>query len=223
MAAVSTRVALVAIAAVATGCGGSHTRDGAAHLRLRTPFMSTGQRLAAECRSGARAVGYAVPCPTRIPRGLAGTATGIPTATGVDAQPGCRPRFQIVGVPPCRPLRKWKGWIAGSSQIAWPREHLVILASPRPIRDYAKFVNGPAWYPADRVDAGDWTTVNGRRVRWVFVPPGTNDGSAVAGHVMLIWTTGGHTYGVGFHDTSTRAATRAMDVELVRHLRMVEP
>jgi hypothetical protein len=55
----------------------------------------------------------------------------------------------------------------------------------------------------------------------VFVPPQTNDGSAEAGHVMLIWTTGRHTYGVGFHDTSTRAATRAMDLQLVRHLRMV--
>jgi hypothetical protein len=30
-------------------------------------------------------------------------------------------------------------------------------------------------------------------------------------------------HGVGFHDTSTRAETRMMDLELVRHLRMVEP
>jgi len=176
-----------------------------------------------ECRVAARVVGYAVPCPMRIPRGLVGTPTGIPTPTGVNAQPGCQPRFRIVGVSPCRPFRGWEGWIAGSSEVRWPREHLGIFASPSPIDDYAKFVNGPGWYPGARVDVGGWITVNGWRARWMFVPPRTNDGSAVAGHVMLIWTTGGHTYGVGFHDTSTRAVTRAMDLELVRYIRLVSP
>ena len=39
----------------------------------------------------------------------------------------------------------------------------------------------------------------------------------------LVWTTGGHTYAVGFHDWNPRAVTRAMDLELVRHIRLVEP
>jgi len=97
------------------------------------------------------------------------------------------------------------------------------MASPRPIRDYAKVVNGPAWYPRARVEVDGWTTVRGRRIRWMFVPPATNEGSAFAGHVVLVWTTGGHTYAVGFHDATTRCAARAMDLELARHLRMVRP
>jgi hypothetical protein len=230
VAAVLTRAALAALATglLATGCSGSHPRS-ATHLHLRTPFVPAGHKLLRECRSAARAVGYAVPCPTLTPRGLVGTQTGIPTRPyGTRRpQPGCRPRFAIVGVGPCRPLGKWTGWIASSSEVPnpyrafSPREHLIISTSPRPIRDYARFVNGPGWYPGDRVDVGGWISVNGWRARWVFVPPQTNDGSAEAGHVMLIWTTGGHTYGVGFHDTSTRAATRAMDLQFVRHLRMV--
>jgi hypothetical protein len=54
----------------------------------------------------------------------------------------------------------------------------------------------------------------------VFVPPRTNE-SAFTGHVVLVWTAGAHTYAVGFHDMSTRAVTRAMDLELVRNLRLV--
>ena len=116
-----------------------------------------------------------------------------------------------------------EGWIVGSSQVTEPREHLVITASPRPLREYAKVVNGPGWYRGDWVDVGDWITVNGWRARWVFVPPRTNDGSAFAGHIVLVWTMSGHTYAVGFHDWNPRAVTRAMDLEIVRHIRPVNP
>jgi len=104
-----------------------------------------------------------------------------------------------------------------------PPQHLVIVASPEPIEDYAKVVNGPAWRPVMRVEVGGRTTINGWRARWIFVPPSTNEGSAFSGHVVLVWTTGGHTYAVGFHDTTTRRVAKAMDVELVRHLRLVRP
>jgi hypothetical protein len=39
-------------------------------------------------------------------------------------------------------------------------------------------------------------------MRTVFVPPRTNEGSAFAGHVVLVWTKKGHTYALGFHDVS---------------------
>jgi hypothetical protein len=42
--------------------------------------------------------------------------------------------------------------------------------------------------------------INGWRTRAVYVPPKTNEGSAFARHVVLIWTVSGHTYGVGFHE-----------------------
>jgi hypothetical protein len=224
---VSLAAVFVSVAAT-VGCSASH--DSTQHTRLPISFVPAGTQLLRQCRDAARIVGYAVPCPTRIPRGLVGTPTGIPSRPyGTRRpQPGCRPRFAIVGIGPCRPLRKWTRWIASSSEVPnpydrySPRQHLIILASPRPTRRYAKFVDGPGWYLGERVDVGGWISVNGWRARWVFVPPKTNE-SATIGHVMLVWTTGGHTYGVGFHDLSTRATTRALDLELVRHIRLVSP
>src|SRR5215211_5070174 len=203
---------MLAVAVLTGACGRQRedVRDTAPRAHLPVRFVNAPPDLMSQCRRTARLVGYAAPCPTRIPRGFSPTAA---------ATKGCR--FAVVGLPPCGPAGSWKGWISGSGNVAWPPEHLIIEASPQPIRDYAKVVNGPAWYPGARVDVGARTTVHGWRVRWIFVPPETNDGSAFAGHVVLVWTTGGHTYAVGFHDTSTRAQTRAMDLELVRHIRMV--
>jgi hypothetical protein len=60
-------------------------------------------------------------------------------------------------------------------------------------------------------------------MRAVFVPQGTNDGSAFANHVVLIWTVGRHTYGVGFHVVKSLRQTLLLDRELARHLRLVRP
>ena len=177
-----------------------------------------------QCRDAARTLGYAVPCPTRIPRGLVGTPFGIPTrGGGFKAQPGCRPRFPIVGLSPCWPSpAEQKNWIFGSSQVEVPREHLVIRGSPRPVHDYAKALGVLGLDPAKRVRVGRWITLHDWRARWVFVPLRGNE-SIFLGHLALVWTTGGHTYAVGFHDWNPRAVTRAMDLELVRHIRLVEP
>lgn len=117
--------------------------------------------------------------------------------------------------------RSWRKWVVGSSETA--EQHLVIVASPRPIKDYAKLVNGPAWYPGARVRPIRSVTVNGRRMRAVYVPPETNDGSAFMHHVVLIWTVDGHTYGVGFHNVAGLDRTLDLDVALVRGVRLVAP
>ena len=57
----------------------------------------------------------------------------------------------------------------------------------------------------------------------MFVDPDHNDGSAFMGHVVLCWTTGGHTYAVGFHSVTSKIAAAAMDYELVRSLHLVGP
>jgi hypothetical protein len=115
----------------------------------------------------------------------------------------------------------WRGWAAGSTNVG--DEHLVTTASPRPLRNYAKVVNGPAWYPQARVRTLGWVTINGWRMRAVYVPPETNDGSAFAHHVVLIWTVGQHTYGVGFHDLRGLHETLMLDEELTRHITLVGP
>jgi hypothetical protein len=115
----------------------------------------------------------------------------------------------------------WRGWVVGSS--ATPSEHLVLTASPEPLLNDAKLVNGPAWYPNARVRLISRVTINGRSIRAVYVPPATNDGSSFMNHVVLIWTVGGHTYGVGFHNVEGLRPTLLLDEQLVRHVRLVKP
>jgi len=164
------------------------------------------------CRATARIVGYAVPCPFRIPAGLALPNLPRPRATCLDViGPG--------GTGGCD--TSWRGWVTGSSNVG--SDHLVITASPRLLRDYAKLVNGPAWYRGQRVRSLGWVTVNGQRMRSVYVPPLTNDGSAFMDHVVLIWSVAGHTYGVGFHNTRGIRRTLLLDEKLAEHIRLVGP
>lgn len=169
------------------------------------------EELIAACHATARAVGYRVPCPTRVPPGL----------TAFGGRPGCP--IEIIGPGRKCPntYRGWRGWVVGSS--ATPNEHLVITASPKPLRNDARVVNGPAWYPKARIEPLGWVTINGRRMRVVFVPPNTNDGSAFVHHVVLIWTLGKHTYGVGFHDVTGIHPTLELDEGLARSIRLVGP
>ena len=60
-------------------------------------------------------------------------------------------------------------------------------------------------------------------MRAVFAPPATNDGSAFAHHIVLIWTLGRHTYGVGFHDVSSIQQTLLRDEKLARSIKLVAP
>lgn len=181
------------------------------------PFVPASPRLLAECRATARTVGYAVPCPTRVPVGL------VPSG----GRAGCA--IEIIG--PARPCPNtaflWRGWVIGSSVTVDAQftttEHLVLTASPRPLSDYAKVVNGPAWYVGARVQPLGRVTINGWRMREVLVPPASNDGSAFAGHVVLIWTVGRHTYGIGFHDLHGTRSTLALDLALARGIRLVGP
>ena len=58
-------------------------------------------------------------------------------------------------------------------------------------------------------------------MREVLVPTATNDGSAFANHVVLIWTAGTHTYPIGFHDLHGIEATLALDIAIVRGIKLV--
>lgn len=116
--------------------------------------------------------------------------------------------------------KPWRNWIVGSSETT--DQHLVIVGSPTALRNDAKVVNGPAWYPGARVRLLERLTLNGWRMRAVYVPPQMNDGSAFSGHVVLIWTMGGHTYGIGFHRVDGLRATLELDKALVGGIRLVE-
>ena len=200
------RVVLVVALLTVCACSGSPSTTGptrtqkieAAGLR----FVAASPRLVATCHSTARAVAYAVPCPMRVPEGL--NEAGAIGPGGIDGA-----------------AKSWRGWVVGSSYIG--ADHLVITASPGPLRNYAKVVNGPAWYPNERVRTLGWVNVNGWRMRSVYVPPETNDGSAFMHHVVLIWTVRQHTYAVGFHNIKGLRQTLLLDEELAKHIKIVRP
>jgi hypothetical protein len=153
----------------------------------------------------------------RIPAGLVESSVNSPT--------GCR--LHIIGpggLGAC--AKSWRGWVVGSSTTF--HQHLVITASPTALRNAARLVNGPTWYPAARVIPLTWvkandSQINGWRMHAVFVPPSFNDGSAFASHVVLVWTVAGHTYGVGFHDVSGIDEAIQLDLQLLRTMRLVRP
>jgi len=210
------RTAVVSLA-VLVAAGGTASDRASLALGPSRPgdlsFVPASPALRSKCQTTAAKVGYPVPCPMRVPTGLTATRRAGPSGCVLDIiGPG--------GVGGC--ARSWRGWVVGSSEVSG-EQHLVITASPRPLRSYAKLVNGPAWYPAARVRPLAWVTINRWRMRAVYVPPATNDGSAFIGHVVLIWTVGGHTYGIGFHDLRGLAPTLRLDKELARGMRLVAP
>ena len=207
-------VAVLSLAVLASvGCLGGDdatVTQGQPPTATASQFVRASAELLAKCRATADKVGYAVPCPTRVPAGL----------TATRGQGGCE--LDILGpggIEGCSTA--WRHWVVGSSETN--DQHLVIVASPRALRNYAKVVNGPAWYPSTRVRPLQWLTIKGWRMRAVYVPFGTNEGSAFARHVVLIWTVGDHTYGVGFHDVHGLRQTLDLDVALARGIRLVTP
>ena len=160
----------------------------------------------AQCRSTARELRYPVPCPLRVPRSfVAYVQHGMTRAC----------KTTIV----CPGTGAWRGWVEGTTQ-SW-NAHLVIQASPHPLRNYAKLVYGPDWRPNDRVKPIAWITFGKKRVRAVLVPSGSE--ALYGDHVVLIWTVGQHTYGVGFHNFTGVRQTLQLDKELMRNLVLVRP
>jgi hypothetical protein len=164
-------------------------------------FVPAPNAMRKECGSVARSLRYPVPCLAEVPRQMSHFGVAAFIAQG--------------------PHGSWRRWAVGSTSVG--AEHLVTTASPRPLTNYAKVVNGPSWYPKARVRPLASVTINGWRMPAVYVPPGTNDGSAFAHHVVLIWTVGRHTYGVGFHNLYGLPETLRLDEELARHLKLVGP
>ena len=162
------------------------------------------------CRETARVVGYPVPCPSKI---LAG---GTPP-------PKVSPcRIELIGaagVGGC--AHSWRGWVVGSMQTS--QHHLVLQASPEPIRSLSRMINGPGWYPGASevrlgiVHAGGWM------MRAVYADPATNDGSIFSNHLVLVWTTGGHTYALGFHLGRSRHRTQMLNETVARSVSLVPP
>jgi len=103
------------------------------------------------------------------------------------------------------------------------QQHLVLQASPEPVRSLSKMINGPGWYPGASevrlgiVHVGGWT------MEAVYANPATNDGSVFSDHLALVWTTGGHTYALGFHVARSRHRTQMLNETVARSVSLVPP
>jgi hypothetical protein len=104
-------------------------------------------------------------------------------------------------------------------------EHFVMESSPYRTANYNLVANGPVWQAMGRphtVRVLGLVRVHGQRMRWIFVPEDT-EGSVMAGHLMLVWSAGSHTYALGFHDLWGLRLNRALDLAVASHLVMVQP
>ena len=103
------------------------------------------------------------------------------------------------------------------------QHHLVLQASPEPVRSLSRMINGPGWYPGASevrlgiVHVGGWT------MRALLGGPATNDGSIFSDHLVLVWTTGGNTYALGFHVTGSRQETQTLNETVARSVSLVPP
>jgi hypothetical protein len=103
------------------------------------------------------------------------------------------------------------------------QHHLVLQASPEPIRSLSRMINGPGWYPGASVVPLRAVHVGGWTMRVVYADPSTNDGSIFSGHLVLVWTTGGHTYALGFHMDGSRRETQMLSEAVARSVSLVSP
>jgi hypothetical protein len=103
------------------------------------------------------------------------------------------------------------------------RNHLVLQAAPEPVRSLPRMINGPGWYPGASVVPLGIVEVGGWKMREVYADPATNDGSAFSGHIVLVWTAGGHTYAIGFHKAGSRRETRMLNDAVAGSVTLVSP
>ena len=173
------------------------------------------------CVRTARRLGYPVPCPAKLPQAALGAnAVCLHTVMSPGWIRGCGPGPRV-----------WRGWMvadggeaaSGPGLNASTTEHLVMEASPSRTTSGNLIANGPGWASLGRphtVRALGWISIGGRRMRWIVVTPDTG-GSAMAGHLMLVWATRSHTHALGFHILWGIPVARALDLAVASHLVMV--
>lgn len=172
------------------------------------------------CVTAARRLGYPVPCPIWLPQIIA-----------QQPDPSCSGTIMVT----CTQDPMWRDWmfanggmaISGTGPGITPdtEEHFVMEAAPFPTGNYDLIANGPVWGSLSRprtAQALDWVTAGGRRMRFVMIPQDTN-GSAMAGHLALVWTAGSHTYAITFHVLWGLPLARALDLAVAQRLVMISP
>jgi hypothetical protein len=125
---------------------------------------------------------------------------------------GCREghhTHDIVGTG-CRAFASWQ-----VSSIESDTDHLVLQAAPGRL-SHRSFVICSACGPARLTRTRTLRVLGERAVGYRL---GMSEGSIFAGHTVVVWHSGGRTYGFGFHGRGDRAGR--LNAYLARHLRFV--
>lgn len=176
------------------------------------------------CVKTAQVLGYAIPCPVWLPQvAMQAGASCLGTLVSPAWMPGCGDQ------------REWDGWmiasgggaISGNDVTVASNQHFVLEAAPFATANYDLVANGPVWYALGRphtVQPLGWVTAGGQRMRFVMIPQDTQ-GSAMAGHLALVWTAGSRTYAVTFHVLAPggEPMARALDLAVAQRLVMIAP
>jgi hypothetical protein len=192
------------------------------------PFSTVRRVVLLECQATANVVRYAIPCPTRLPVGMAVTSPVPGDMCG---------RFAFIAAgkmtaelnPRCSSYdRQASRWFFGTSGANQPGsgnasfQHLVIQGAPSVIAEPDRAIDLPAAYvkPLPVLARGEMTI--DKIVRRFYLVPGDNP-SAMRSHLAVVWTQAGHTYAYSFHVVDGMRMARALDVYLIMHLRLIEP
>jgi hypothetical protein len=118
--------------------------------------------------------------------------------------------------PGFRGYRRWM-FLTVEFPTATREGHLVISASPRPV-DAPHFMSlRPS--SDDKLNRVERLRFRGRSGEVVRVL--VSDGSIFQRHTVLMWTEGGHTYGVGFHGLDKEAED--LNLEVASKIELVGP
>lgn len=162
----------------------------------------------AQCKATARRVGYRIPCPTLLPEQAQPTRVVGPFAGSRFASDFIHPVFGA-----------FNRWV--SLSVEFPSEkiesHLVVVASPRVVSPRHFVYLEPS--PVDRATVVGTLRFRDGAAQWVFVPPSSS--SIFGGHTVLLWSSDGHTYGVGFHGKGK--VIRDLDRAVADGVRLVGP
>lgn len=190
------------------GTAPTQTQDGDAVRVAGITLVPVSGELRRQCKTTARRLGYGVPCPGLLPEGAQPTPLPPDLRDSPFADYFIRPGF-----------RGFSDWVVLT--VYFPAQHLeshlVISASPRVVDGRHFAYLEPA--PSERVVIEGPQRLRGQRAQWVYVPPASS--SSFGGHTILLWSSGGHTYGVGFHGRDLRI--RELDLAVAESVEIVEP
>jgi hypothetical protein len=194
-----------ALAVLLTGCSSGRSASTAI---AGVAFTDAPSELEHQCQTTATSLGFAIPCPSKLPV-------------------GAQPTVFVGGNCPGRSVWVGPGYSAESpyafASIQWPDPkrtgHVVFVGAPTEMSASAIIYSRLPSSEAGALQSKGHTAVQGVPADLFAVPD--DSATAFGSHLVVVWTLNGHTYALGFHGTDDDA--RQLDNAVTSSLRMVQP